>query len=347
MKRRLAVLAMSIALLGANARAQLGVEMSGGIDVWLDWVTEDDGTNEYKTHDQDLDMALKFKYAPSETIAMKAKLDVEDTATDGDLLEEAYITWSNVGSPASPLSITFGRKELEFGQDKYLWETELNTHLWGEIDNRLALEFGVKAGDRAKVYLTNWQDTTDTYTTGSGDEEPRDGFLFQSYALKGEVALARGLDLNLSYANIHDEGDTGAGETQDQGRLSAGVVYSDEQLGLTAFFEYLMVTGSRALTGTDEYGFTGPNLDGNDGGVMQIGARYAFGLEKKMEVGLFYETAAFDTGGTDTVDRSAVVLGFGYSPHKRNTILIEYVSESDDLGDIDRSTITTGVTCKF
>jgi hypothetical protein len=334
MKRVLAAFAVTCLWLGMEARAQDDLAISGKIEIWSDWSTTDAAGVETKTRAQDIDMDLKFKWTPVENVTGRVKLDVEDTAAAGDLLEEAYVTVSHVGSPDSPLDITFGKKELKFGQDKSLWEADTMVHDWAEVDNALALEFGVRLGERAKVYVTNWQQSDLPYVLPSGDEEPVDNFLFQSHALKGEIKLADGLALNLSYLNRHDEGKTAPGASQDEKRFSVGVNYENKDLGLKAFAEYVGVTDA--------------NFDeGEDGSVLGVGLKYAIGMERKLEVGLKYEISAFEDAGVDTVDESVVVLGFAYNVAKGASVVAEYISGSDDVANSDARGMTMGFICKF
>jgi hypothetical protein len=316
---------------GGSASAQ-DLEFSGKIELWIDWDKVDDGTNEDSIHGRDVNMDLYVKWSVSENVKAVVMLEPDNTEDDGDFIEEAYVTISGMDSP---VDFTFGKKELKFGQDKKLWENEPLLHGWAEDDNELVMQFGIQAGEKAKIYLTNWQDDDGVYVTPSGDEEPRDNFFFQSYAIKGEIDLADGLDLNVSYYNKHDDGMTGAGESTDEGRFSIGVALKNKELGVEAFFEYLAVSD-------DDF------TAGNDGSVLGIGGKFALGPDKKFEVGVLYEKAEFeDSTGATIVDDSAIVLGFAYKLNSKTKTILEYVIASDDLNNEDANRLTAGIQAKF
>ncbi|MHC5057248.1 MAG: porin [Planctomycetota bacterium] len=277
-------------------------------------------------------MDLYAKWSVSETVKAVVMLEPDDADTADGLIEEAYVTIS----PADkPVDFTFGRKELKFGQDKKLWENEPLLHGWAEDDNELVMQFGFQAGEKAKIYLTNWQDQSGVYTNASGDEEPDDNFLFQSYAIKGEIDLVEGLDLNVSYLNRHDDSQIGAGQSTDEGRVSIGVAYKNKDVGVEAFFEYLSLTDTN---------FT----DGRDGSVLGIGTKFALGMDKKFEVGLLYELEDIeDSAGVTVVDESAFVLGCAYKLDSKTKAILEYVIGSDDLNNVDATRLTAGIQAKF
>jgi hypothetical protein len=333
-RRTIALLAATSLWLGVDARAQDALAISGKIEAWLDSFTTELGGVETTSRSEDVNMDIRLKWAPAENVSAHVKLDVENSGDDGDLLEEAYVTVSRVGSPDSWLDITIGKKELKYGQGKFLWETFTFLHGWAEIDGVLALEFGVRLGDRAKLYVTNWLNSSGTHVLPSGDFEPNDNFLFQSHALKGEIKLADGVDLNVSYLNRHDESMTAAGQSLDEKRFSVGVSYSNKEIGLTAFAEYI---------GVENANFN----DGEDGSVVGFGLKCAIGAGRKLEVGLKYDTAAFRDGGVDTADESAIVLGLAYNVAKGTSLVAEYVSRRDDVAESAKRGMSMGFICRF
>jgi hypothetical protein len=264
-------------------------------------------------------------------------LEPDDTDNNGDLIEEAYVTLS---FPDKPVDFTFGKKELKFGQDKKLWENEPLLHGWSEEDNALVMQFGFQAGEKAKIYLTNWQDDDGIYTNAAGDDEPLDNFVFQSYAIKGEIDLADGLDLNVSYLNRHQDDPAPPGPppvftSTDEGRVSIGVAYKNKDVGVEAFFEYLAISDA---------GF----MDGDDGSVLGIGTKFALGMERKFEVGLLYELEDIeDSAGAPVVDESAFVIGCAYKLDSKTKAILEYVIGSDDLSNEDTTRLTAGIQAKF
>jgi hypothetical protein len=333
-RRTFAVLAAACLWLGVDARAQDALAISGKIETWSDWFTTEVGGVRTRSRTEDVNMDIRLKWAPAENVSAHVKLDVERSGDDGDLLEEAYVTVSHVGSPDSWLDITIGKKGLKYGQGKFLWETFTILNDWADVDGVLALEFGVRLGDRAKLYVTNWLNSSGTHVLPSGDFEPNDNFLFQSHALKGEIKLADGINLSVSYLNRHDESMTAAGQSLDEKRFSVAANYSNKEIGLTAFAEYV---------GVENANFN----DGEDGSVVGFGLKYAIGAARKLEVGLKYETAAFEDGGVDTLDKSATVLGLAYNVAKGSSLVAEYVLRRDDVANSDKRGMSMGFICRF
>jgi hypothetical protein len=315
----------------------------------------------YSETKEDIDLSVKLSKKLTDTISFKAKLDCEDTASDGDLVEEAYVTWKK--ALGDNVDLAFGRKELKFGQDRYLWENDGKVHDYSELDNKLALEFGIKAGDAAKIYITNWQAHDDTYTdegdTGGADDDvvkARDSFLFQSFALKGEIKAADNLKVNVSYLNEHDESqleDSVVETPKDDGfvpnhsRISVGVDYNDKDMGLRAWFEYLMLTA---------IGY----VDGYTGSIIQVGVKYK--VDPKLEVGLNFETytASVDNDKAtgmheDEETSSQIVVGAAYYPDSKNPVVLEIVLDNETKKDgptsvetkTGKTTITIGTILKF
>jgi hypothetical protein len=365
----------------AVVQAQDDLKISGDVEIWADLVTVTDNSDtavaSFKTEtrtEQEVDLTVKLEKQLTDMIKFTAKLDCEDTAADNDLVEEAYVTWAK--ALGDNVDLAFGRKEIEFGQDRKLWETEAWTHHFGEEDNKMALEFGIKAGDAAKIYLTNWQSRTgmwqdDKNTPGDSSDDiytPRDSFLFQSFALKGEIKAADNLMVNVSYLNEHDDlmlrddsvaDYAAAGYVPNQTRISVGVDYSDKEMGLRAWFEYLMVN---AIEYTDDIFPTGGTnyfIDGANGSVIQVGVKYK--VDPKLEVGLNYEMASATVDNDkigvdkDAFNSSQIVVGAAYCPDSKNPVVLEIVMDNatyeDDSADVKysqaRTTITIGTIVKF
>lgn len=69
---------------------------------------------------QEIEFSLKMRVDMSPDAYLYVKLDCEDTAADGDLVEELNYVWKNVRG--SNLTVVLGKDEVFFGQDKsFLW----------------------------------------------------------------------------------------------------------------------------------------------------------------------------------------------------------------------------------
>ena len=308
MRRFSAAVAATVFCLGLGAAAQDDLAISGKVE--LSFIADLDNSDNNKS---DVNMDISLTKRLSESIAFVGKLDVEDTDNKNDLVEEAWVRWSSPTN--SMLDVSLGRMEIEYGQDVDIFDYETYSHEVGEIDNTWALEFGIHPSDRLDLYVT----TFDSKGTDTG--------LFQSYAVQGNIKLMEGLKLNLSYANIHDT----AGAEEDDKRLSVGVDYKNELVGLRVFAEYLSLTDYDHSAAAD-----------HDGSVMQVGATYDIG--EKMLVGLMYATE--DINDTDLgggLDESEIVVAWNLKLDKKNKIFVEYIMQSE----ADTSQLYAGTVLKF
>jgi hypothetical protein len=316
---------------GAASYAQEPLEISGKAEIMVDFMRADGGEEDAAS---DVDIDLKMKKVLSDKVTVKVKLDVEDTADDGDLVEEAYIVLKDVG----PLVLSFGRKEVKAGQDKMLWETFPFMHK-NEHDNKIALEACAPIGEKVKVYLTTFQETEGASTAN----EPYDQF--QSWAVKGEVKLAENLQLNVSALNAHNESFTGPGQAQDEHQICVGLVYDNKETGLCIFAEYMMVENwfdDLGETPTEVY------IDGDDGAIIHLGVKMSFGAEKKSSIGLIGEQQMSKfMGGGRTRDDKRLIAGFGYKAAPKCELFGELTMDRSNLTATEETLFTVGTIVKF
>jgi hypothetical protein len=357
----------------AVVQAQDDLKISGKAEIYVNLITKTDNNDpaefdSYTDTVENIDLAIRLEKKLSDTIMLKGKLDTEDSGDDDDLIEEAYVVWSK--AIGEQVDLAFGRKELMFGQDVKLWENEGNLHAYAEEDNKLALEFGIQAHEMVKLYLTTWQAHTGTWDEDD-EYKARDSFLFQSIAFKAEIEAMKGLQVNISYLNEHDDAlnfedaDT-VGLIPDQTRIGVGVDFTDKELGLRVFFEYMMITALDNITNlvdSSDPDFKEKHpIEGNNGSVMQIGVKYK--VDPKVEVGLMFETFTAEvdnedayevdisTGPTTSLDgvktnKTQIVVGVAYYPDSKNPILLEYVMNTDAEGETGESIITVGTQFSF
>jgi hypothetical protein len=335
-------------------QAQDDLKISGCLEIWADMYSSADydvflgGAAETQgLTQQEVDLSIKLEKQLGEGVKLTALLDCEDTSTDA-LIEEAYVTWAK--ALGEKVDLTFGRKELKFGQDFKMWESEYILHDYAEVDNAFVLEFGIEASDMVKVYVSNWQANAGSFLDDDNVRVSNDNFMLQSFALKAEIKAVENLMVSVSYLNEHDEEMLTAANEADglipnQTRISVAATYTDSDMGLKVFFEYLMLT---ALDTTLDR-----HVEGHNGSVMQVGAKLALDPEKKFEVGLAYEglTAEVDNSdnaadGTKT-NTTALTVGFAYNVTPKNPVVLEYVMLNDVENELALNVITVGTIVKF
>lgn len=199
-------------------------------NVAADHGEDDEITNTYAVPE----MCLKLNVQASPDMALKVKLDLEDTVGNGDLLEEMYFNWKNVGG--SPITLNIGKKEVPFGQDNSIGYHEPFVHggvdgfdgtyftdndydndgnngdtsnvhaeqpmstLPGEIDNRAMVEAIWSYQQLLTLSGAVFQNTATMSDDGADDTMG-----FQSYAIKAELTPIEGLTLQASFVNQHDD----------------------------------------------------------------------------------------------------------------------------------------------
>ena len=320
--RTLAALVLAATLAAGAGAAEQGVKTSGKVMAWA--ASTDDGTD--RTVAPNVEMDLCFAGQLGGNATFNVKLDVEDTNVDGDLIEEAYVTWA-AGKNAR---IALGRKEVKAGQDVKLYEYDPLVHE-DEQDNTFALEFGFDACDWAKIYVSDFINRAATAVP----PEPGDDFLFQSYAVKAELALPGGLALNLSHLNLHDEAMGGTGDTADQGQSCLGFDWKIGKTGARVFVEYLFVA-SRAYT------------KGYDSRTVQLGAMYAFGTAGKASLGLSWETRTADAvGARPELDQMRLMVSLAYDLDKTNALWLEVIHDDNYAADKETNIVQIGTMFKF
>jgi hypothetical protein len=195
-----------------------------------------DGILEFR-EDDDINHTY-FGFCPALTLEAKAtedtrvyfKLDLDDTATDGDLVEEAYFEWKHVAG--SNWKIWLGKDEVEFGQDKSIGffntyahggadgcgdvftglpasseNSPANNHGWtpwntfpGEVDNTFALQAAYTYKD-----LLVWSISVFQNEQGMYEDRSEDTLFFQSFASKLTVMPMEGFEAQVSLMRQHDE----------------------------------------------------------------------------------------------------------------------------------------------
>jgi hypothetical protein len=329
-------LVVAFLLVAAAAGAQDDLVISGKVMPWIS--VEDDGTDTSVSGLVEIDLFLTKKLAND--VVLTVKLDVEDSGSDGDLIEEAYVRLSRVGGPTSPLEIAFGRKEIKAGQDIKLYEFDTLVHA-DEQDNSVALEFGVKLGDRAKLYVTDFLNRKAGGTT-AGD--PDDSFAFQSYAMKLELAPIDGLKINLSYLNLHNEAySADAFGNTDQAQYAMGIDYRHAGSGLRVFLEYLAMRSTDGDLGGDTV-----YVNNYDSDTLQFGAKLDFGPNRRFGAGVSVETRKADAAsGNPEIDATRVILGFHMKVDAKNLFWAEYVIDKEDVAATETKVFQAGVCFKF
>lgn len=317
MKKYLMLCVLGLFCFAGLAQAQSDVDMEGRVSITYD-VVEDDAGNRTSNAD-DIQFDLKLIWDIASGVKACVKLDTEDTATDGDLIEEAYVTISEIGD--TPLSVAAGRKELKYGQDMYLWDNYFGIHEYGEEDNVNVLEFCYEVNSDVKIYLSDWQSTEGVGGAVAG--EPDDNFAFQSYAVKAEVKLNE-LTLNLSVLNTHD---AGIDPDIDEQRLSVGGVFKTDSV--TAFAELIQIS---------DLGHT----DGEEGQILGLGAKLK--VHDKVSVGFMYEKQSDFTLAAANLTNTLVGASYDFS--KKSSAFIEYALNELDSG-VKTHTTTVGVCSKF
>ncbi len=201
-----------------------------------------DGVLEFR-EDDEIDQTF-FGFCPALTLEAKAtedtrvyfKLDLDDTATDGDLVEEAFFEWKHVAG--SNWKIWLGKDEVEFGQDKSIgffntwahggadgcgdtWNafstssenpngwSDANYHGWmapnnfpGEVDNTFALQAAYDYKDLLTWSFSLFQNPA---AKGSYEDRSEDTLFFQSFATKMTIMPMEGFEAEISFIRQHDE----------------------------------------------------------------------------------------------------------------------------------------------
>jgi hypothetical protein len=329
-------LVTAILFVAATAGAQDDLVISGKVLPWIS--VEDDGTDTSVSGLVEMDIYIAKKLANDVTLTVK--LDVEDSGDDGDLIEEAYVRWSRVGGPTSPFEIAFGRKEIKAGQDIKLYEFNTLVHA-DEQDNSIALEFGVKLGDKALLYVTDFLNRKASGTTAGN---PDDNFAFQSHAMKLELAPVHGLKINLSYLNLHNEAySADAFGSTDQAQYVMGIDYRHAGSGLRVFFEYLAMRNADGdLSGEPSY------VNNYDSDTVQFGAKLDFGPDRRFGAGVSFETRKADAAsGNPAIDATRVIVGLHAKVDAKNLLWAEYVIDKEDVAATKTTVFQAGVCFKF
>lgn len=218
------------------------------------------------------EMALRLNVQASKDMALKVKLDLEDTVNNNDLLEEMYFNWKNVGG--SPISLNLGKKEVPFGADRSIGYhepfvhggvdafdntyingagtdvggTSANQHtvqpltvLPGEMDNTVMIEAMYAYEKLLKVNVALFQNGDQGAGPNDMDmheDRPEDTMFFQSFA--GELILTpiEGLELSAGFMNVHND------SYGDKGDINAAVItendesFEDDSQALSLAFAY-------------------------------------------------------------------------------------------------------------
>ncbi|MBN1809413.1 MAG: hypothetical protein JW909_10125 [Planctomycetes bacterium] len=279
-------------------------DQGGAIDEPVEWYPE---------------VCLKLDFHAASDSLGHVKLDLEDTTPSGDLIEEAYWKFSDIGG--GPLSLLFGKHEVKYGQDMKIKGTDGLVHggptgldttnmigeFPGEKDNIMGIQAGIQCGETTTIYATTFQNVLGT--TGG---EPDDTGFFQSYAVKAEMKLG-GADVEISYINCHDGSET---LTENESAVSVGACYETAG-GIKLFGEFVL--------GMDrDYN---PDVSSR---LFQVGAMCPI-PGGPFSVGLMFESGVIDndTAGADFAEEkyTEMAVSFMADVNDKCCIVLEYMSQ--------------------
>ncbi len=290
-------------------------ENNDGIIEW----TEDDDI----THSQmGFSPSLKIEAKATEDTKVYFKLDLDDTGSDGDLVEEAYFEWKHVAG--TNWKIWFGKDEIEFGIDESIGDMDglvhggatlfgslpassegspANNHGWapdndfpGERDNRFALQAAYEFKDLLTWYVSVFQAETGMY-----EDADDDTLLFQSFSTAIKASPFEGFDAEIGFIRFHNE----SAEHHDGDPAFDCTTAGDQSRGGTALTQ-VQIESERKHLENDQY-------------AISLGGSYS---PKGTSVTIFAEYLhGWDWGYDDRVDTDTVQLGLTWG-----------VTEKIDLG---------------
>lgn len=252
---------------------------------------------------------LDFEIAASKDSFLYIKLDLDDFWSDStnapannavqqdDLLEEVYFRWNNVR--CSNWDIVFGKKVVDYGQDKFVgvmpsFHDGWAYGLFGDaaVTNEATATIGSNSFPTAPYNafqveaVYHWKDLVNVYATvfqdpgsrGMHEDRSDDTLFFESWALKVEYMPIEGLVLEASMINRHnDSSEEGTDENEDnQYAFSLGADYTFKCLPLNIWGEY-------------QHGFDWGYFEDVDVDVLGIGATY--GICENIDLSVLAEWA--------------------------------------------------------
>jgi hypothetical protein len=296
------------------------------------------------------EFSFYMKACASEKAYAMAKMDVED---EDDVLEQLYFAWEDVGG--SPVSFSFGEKQVRFGQ-------------WGALCYNSGLAYGwpMVAKDprdtsgAANLRFPGWitdvvqyetkvrlHKTTDLYVSGllnpraaygsTLDGRPRDTGFFQSYSVQLETKPFDGLHAKLSLLNFHDEEPRNryddsllpaADASTDARAWSVGVSWSAKPWRV--FAEYV---------GTDDW----ENVSGYDLHLYEAGVW--FDATERFGFGFMYDWASARNQGEAGADAdiTSFIASIGCTFEKDAKAYLEYVHQEEKSAGETVNCVQVGV----
>lgn len=313
------------------------------------------------------DLALTFDIQMSEKVSGRINLDLDDNNYDtadtsglDRLIEEAYITWKDIGGIG--LDAQVGKQVLPFGfyytgavaSDAYTkhagstWQGNSRGVAFGEYDNRTALKlsyamkkfwdalfeaavFQNASGDTEtrgvgfvasqNTNMTNWGEPTPSFAANPIGDGRQDDYGFQSFATRLTVHPIESLMLQASFMSQHNEA---AGRYE---YTTVPACDSDND-GIP----------DTVIPDTEGGGEWIQNLNGaKDVYAMSLAAKYDF----KAPFSIFGEyVATWNLGNIRGLQSDIVTVGIDWRPKQFNdqlTITLlgdyQYISGIDDSAD--------------
>ncbi len=166
---------------------------------------------------------MKFKIKTSDTTTAVLKLDLDDTGTDGDLVEEAYYDWKklldgNLGIRVGKHEIAYGKPDASIGDSDSVVHgkggkspTSANglllngtgIHNIGEIDNTAGLNLNYKIRDIATIDFTTF---SNTHAASAGENKTNGDCGFNSFATQVKVSPIERLELVAGFVHLYNDG---------------------------------------------------------------------------------------------------------------------------------------------
>lgn len=235
MKKFYVLLVAMVLLLTVSAASVAAVDLGGNLRVWYKSNLGGDTGGFYFDR-----LALKVSASVNENNGFKSELRF---GYKGNLLDMAYdqvyFYQKNLFTAGDELNV--GYIFLPYYNDKYMSLVESLGKNKGGVKNSTGLKYNLKMeGFEGCLAVTNWKNSSDTASLGSGEGTGLDE------ALRVSFKVMDGLNIGVGYVN---DATVSGGTTTTTGRMVADVLFSMDPF--TVFFEYVNVSlnGGTAQSG--------------------------------------------------------------------------------------------------